>query len=116
MHCASDQRRLGSSDASLAQATPNAEYALPVDCKFAAAGRHRMPVLAQSLLSRCSVQGNCCVRHRCSWQLPVPRLVLQRWVSWMRPPGCVCGFRHEQERDDYAAPALVDDFELAIWS
>jgi hypothetical protein len=34
----------------------------------------------------------------------------------MRPPGCVCGFRHEQERDDYAARALVDDFELAIWS
>jgi hypothetical protein len=44
------------------------------------------------------------------------RLVLQRRVSWIRPPRCDCGFRHEQERDDYAAPTLLDDFELAIWS
>src|SRR6266487_5057781 len=44
------------------------------------------------------------------------RLVLQRRVSWIRPPGCDCGFRNQQERDDYAAPALLDDFELAIWS
>ena len=62
------------------------------------------------------MQDDRCVRHRCSRQLPVPRLVLQRRVSWIRPPGCDCGFRHEQERDDYAAPALLDDFELAIWS
>jgi hypothetical protein len=31
-------------------------------------------------------------------------LVLWRRVWWIRPPGCDCGFRHEQERDDYAAP------------
>jgi hypothetical protein len=34
----------------------------------------------------------------------------------VRPPGCDWGFRSRQERDDYAAPALLDDFELAIWS
>jgi hypothetical protein len=44
------------------------------------------------------------------------RLVLWRRVWWIRPPGCDCGFGHEQERDDYAAPALLDDFELVIWS
>jgi hypothetical protein len=37
-------------------------------------------------------------------------------VSWIRPLGCDCGFRNEQERDDYAAPTLFADFELAIWS
>jgi hypothetical protein len=66
-------------------------------------GGTERPVLAQSLLSRCSVQGDRSVRHRCSWQLPVPRLVLQRWVSWICPPGCDCGFRPGQERDYYAA-------------
>jgi hypothetical protein len=25
-------------------------------------------------------------------------------------------FWYGRERDDYAAPALLDDFELAIWS
>jgi hypothetical protein len=30
------------------------------------------------------------------------------------PPGCDCGFRNQQERHDYAAPALLDDFELTI--
>jgi len=49
-------------------------------------------------------------------QLPVPRVVLQRRVSWMRPPGCEGGFRNGRERGDYAVPALFDDFELAIWS
>lgn len=37
-------------------------------------------------------------------------------ITSVRPPGCDCGFRHERERGDYAASALVDDFELAIWS
>jgi hypothetical protein len=32
------------------------------------------------------------------------------------PAWADCGFRNQQERGDYAAPALVDDFELAIWS
>jgi DDE superfamily endonuclease len=37
-------------------------------------------------------------------------------ITSVRPPGCDCGFRKQQERDDYAAPAFLDDFELAIWS
>lgn len=66
--------------------------------------------------ARCSVRGRtarCSVRARGSY---LWRLVLWRRVWWISPPGCDWGFRNEQERDDYAAPALLDDFEPAIWS
>jgi hypothetical protein len=52
--------------------------------------------------------------------LPAAVVIPQRrqpvFFPAVRPPGCDCGLRNQQERDDYAAPALLDDFELTIWS
>jgi len=58
--------------------------------------------------SRCRGRPACCRR-----QTAAPPAGL---FPAVRPPGCDCGFRNQRERDDYAAPTLLDDFELAIWS
>jgi hypothetical protein len=64
-------RRVNNHGGQPACARRPAEYALLVDCKFAAAGRHRTASSGAVSPGSLFCEGDRCVRHRCSRQLPV---------------------------------------------